>query len=392
VKRIVLNAQLLSFSASYRQAGISRLIHATIQGLQTVDQQNTYVVFTGDRNIPAGYITNERWRIVVPRLPAGRRPLRILWEQAALPWSLLAEQADLLHALAFVGPLVCPRPQVVTVYDLSFLLYPAVFNRLNRLYLSTMTPISVRRARRVIAISESTKRDLVRLMHVPAEHVDVVYPALEPGIQRVEDGQSLAAFRRRHNLPERFILFVGTLEPRKNVAALVQAYSLLRRRGMSQALVLAGSKGWRYEEIFAAIEASGVAQDIILPGYVAREELPLWYSAADAFVYPSLYEGFGLPVLEAMACGAPVITSNVSSLPEVAGDAALLVDPADIGGLADAIQHVVSSSAVRSDMQARGMQRAATFTLDRMARATCAVYSRALSSIPSPVAPQQGRN
>jgi glycosyltransferase involved in cell wall biosynthesis len=380
VKRIALNAQLLSFSASYRQAGISRLIHATIQGLQAVDEQNEYVVYAGDRRVPDGFVRNKRWRIAVPPLPTRRRPLRILWEQAVLPWSVLRDRADLLHALAFVSPLVCPRPQVVTVYDLSFLLYPAVFNRLNRWYLSAMTPVSVRRARRVIAISESTKRDLVRLAGVAAERVDVVYPALEPGIRRIEDSQALAAFRRRHDLPEHFILFVGTLEPRKNVAALVQAYSLLRRRGIDHALVLAGSKGWRYEEIFAAIEASGVAQDIVLPGYVARDELPLWYSAADVFAYPSLYEGFGLPVLEAMACGAPVITTNVSSLPEVAGDAGLLVDPADVAGLADAIAHVLGSQAVRGDMRAKGMQRAALFTLERMARATCAVYSRALAS------------
>lgn len=380
MKRIALNAQLLSFSASYRQAGISRLIHATIQGLQAVDAEHDYVVFAGDRNVPSGYLFNDRWRIAVSRLPTNKRPLRILWEQVVLPWSVLRQDADLLHALAFVGPLVCPRPQVITVYDLSFLLYPAVFNRINRYYLSTMMPLAVRRAQRVIAISESTKRDLVRLAGVTAERVDVVYPGLEPGISRVEDAQALASFRNRRNLPEHFILFVGTLEPRKNVAALIQAYSRLRKRGVTQALVLAGSRGWRDGEIFAAIEQSGVAEHIILPGYVARDELPLWYSAAEAFVYPSLYEGFGLPVLEAMACGAPVVTSNVSSLPEVAGDAALLVDPADVAALTDAIAGVLGSAALRAEMQRKGIAQAATFTLQRMACATRNVYERALSA------------
>jgi glycosyltransferase involved in cell wall biosynthesis len=380
--RIALNAQLLSFSSSYRQAGISRLIHATIQGLQAVDAENEYIVFVGERGIPDGYLAGDRWRASVPRLPTTNRVLRILWEQTVLPWSLVRVGADMLHAMAFVGPLVCPRPMVVTVYDLSFLLFPEVFNRLNRLYLSNMAPASVRKARRVIAISESTKRDLVRLTGVSAERVDVVYPGLEPSIGRVDDAATLTAFRQRHNLPDHFVLFVGTLEPRKNAAALVRAYSRLRKSGaISQALVLAGGKGWRYESVFAAIEESGVERDIILPGYVSHEELSLWYSAADLFVYPSLYEGFGLPVLEAMACGAPVITSTASSLPEVAGEAGVLVDPNDIGALTDAMARVLASESTRADMSERGMARAATFTGERMARSTRDVYSRALAQV-----------
>lgn len=377
---IALNAQLLSFRSSYRQAGISRLISATIQGLQAVDQENDYTVFVGDRGVPAGYLTNQRWRMAPSRFAAANRPSRILWEQTALPWSAWRTHADLLHALAFVGPLASPCPLVVTVYDLTFVLFPDAFNRVNRTYLETMTRASMRRARRVIAISQSTKRDLVRLMGVPAERVDVVYPGLEPGLARVSDAAALADFHRRYQLPARFVLFVGTLEPRKNVANLVRAYAALRQRGVrSHALVLAGSKGWRYESIFAAIAESGVAEHIILPGYVDRADLPLWYSAADALVYPSLYEGFGLPVLEAMACGAPVITSNVSSLPEVAGDAALLVDPDDVGGLADAMACLVGDEDLRRTLAARGQAQAATFTIEQMARATRAVYEETLA-------------
>jgi glycosyltransferase involved in cell wall biosynthesis len=378
--RIALNAQLLSFSASYRQAGISRLIHATIQGLQAIDHDNDYTVFTGRESIPPGFFANARWQTAPSRLPTTRRPVRILWEQVVQPWSVAGAGAHLLHNLAYVGPLICSRPQVVTVYDLSFLLFPDVFNTLNRWYLSTMTPLSARKARRVIAISESTKRDLVRLAGVAEDRVQVVYPGLEPGIRRVDDPAALTAFRERNHLPERFILFVGTLEPRKNAAALVRAYTQLRKKDvLSHALVLCGSPGWRYESIFAAIEESGLAKDIILPGYVARDQLPFWYSAADLFVYPSVYEGFGLPVLEAMACGAPVITSNVSSLPEVAGAAGLLVDPDDVGELAGAIERVISSPERQAEMSAKGMARAATFTTERMARGTLQTYERALA-------------
>lgn len=378
--RIALNAQLLSFSSSYRQAGISRLIHDTIQGLQAMDQENDYTLYAGEGRVPAGYLTNRRWRLSASRLAAASRPARILWEQTALPWSARRMRADLLHAMAFVGPLASPCPLVVTVYDLTPVLFPDAFNRVNRTYLTTMIGVSARRAQRVIAISQSTKRDLVRLMGVPAERVDVVYPGLEPGIAPVTDAAALAAFRERHHLPEHFVLFVGTLEPRKNVANLVRAYGLLRQRGVrTHALVLAGSKGWRYESVFAGIDKSGAAESIIMPGYVPRDELSMWYSAADAFIYPSLYEGFGLPVLEAMACGAPTITSNVSSLPEVAGDACLLVEPEDVDDIADALQRVLTDAGLRRDMAQRGMAQAATFTRDKMARATLSVYNRTLN-------------
>jgi len=376
---IALNAQLLSFSASYRQAGISRLIQGTLRGLQAIDQDNNYTVFVGAQPIPADFFFNKLWTVAPSRLAASNRPARILWEQTALPLAVYRRRADLLHAMAFVGPVSCPCPLVATVYDMTFVLFPEAFNRFNRSYLTTMTRATVQRAQRVIAISQSTKNDVVRLMGVPAERVDVVYPGLEPGFAP-PSAVSIEEFRRRHGLPDRFVLFVGTLEPRKNVTNLVRAYASLRKMGaMSHALVLAGSKGWRYESIFAAIEQSGVSQYVIMPGYVARADLPLWYGAADLLVYPSLYEGFGLPVLEAMACGLPVITSNVSSLPEVAGDAGRLVHPEDVDGLADAMLRVVTDRDLHTDMARRGLARAAVFTQEAMARATLAVYHKTLS-------------
>lgn len=375
--RIALNAHLLSFAASYRQAGISRFIHSIIHSLQEADQENEYIVFLGDRRLPAGYLYGRRWQAAFSRFNTGSPLRRILWEQLVQPWAARQARADLLHDLAFVAPLLTARPTVLTVYDLTFVLFPGAFNRLNRRYLSLMTPLSARRARRVIAISESTKRDLVRLAGVPAEKIDVVYPALEPDMRRAS-AQAVAAFRRQRGLPERYILYVGTLEPRKNAVSLVHAYGELRRRqALPHRLVLAGGKGWRYENIFAAIEEYGLRDDVLLPGYVADEELPLWYSAAEMFVYPSLYEGFGLPVLEAMACGAPVITSSVSSLPEVVGDAGLLVEPTNVAQLADSIMRVAANDAVREEMTAKGMARASQFSRARMAEETLAVYRRA---------------
>jgi len=175
------------------------------------------------------------------------------------------------------------------------------------------------------------------------------------------------------------ILFVGTIEPRKNLVTLLRSYALLREWTPAPPLVIAGARGWRHREVFAAVRELALEEHVLLPGYVPREELPLWYNAADLFIYPSLYEGFGLPALEAMACGTPVITSNVSSLPEVVGEAGLTVGPNDVEGMAEALQRVLTDAPLRMELRSKGLQRAASFTWSRAAAETVAVYDRALA-------------
>ena len=184
-------------------------------------------------------------------------------------------------------------------------------------------------------------------------------------------------FRASKGLPARYILYLGTLEPRKNVAQLVRAFAALQPAGRPK-LVIAGAKGWGYDDVYAAAEQSGISSDIIFAGYIAQTELPLWYNAAELFVYPSHYEGFGLPVVEAMACGTPAIPSNVSSLPEVAGDAALTVAPADTSGLTGAIERALSDAPLRAQMKERGLAQAAQFTWRRVAEQTAHVYGQVL--------------
>jgi glycosyltransferase involved in cell wall biosynthesis len=200
----------------------------------------------------------------------------------------------------------------------------------------------------------------------------------------VTEAAALADLRRRRGLPEHMILYVGTLEPRKNLVTLLEAYARCRGETSPESpwppLVLAGGKGWGYEAIFAAVERLGLSEAVLLPGFVPHGELPLWYSAADIFVYPSLYEGFGLPVLEALACGTPVITSNVSSLPEVAGEAGLLVDPTDAEALAEALRQVWRDADLRQEMRTRGLAQAARFSLAALARQTMTVYQEAAAA------------
>jgi len=381
--RIALNAHLLSFAATYRGAGISRSIANLLRGLQTVDAENEYTVFLGTRQVPAGFFAAPNFHPALSPLPTAWPPARILWEQAVQPVELARRRSHLLHALAYVLPLAWRGPSVVTVYDLSFWRTPERFPAAQRLYLRTLTRRSVRRAARVIAISQSTKRDLVELLGAPAERVRVVPLAIEDEFRPVTDTTAVADLRRRRGLPEHMILYVGTLEPRKNLVTLLEAYA---RWGAGSPgsplppLVLAGGKGWGYEAIFAAVERLGLGQAVLFPGFVPHGELPLWYSAADVFVYPSLYEGFGLPVLEALACGTPVITSNVSSLPEVAGEAGLLVDPADANALAEALRRVWGDADLRQAMRTRGLAQAARFSLAALGRQTRNVYQEAVDA------------
>ncbi|MBM3135429.1 MAG: glycosyltransferase family 4 protein [Chloroflexi bacterium] len=381
--RIALNAHLLSFAATYRGAGISRSIANLLRGLQTVDAENEYTVFLGTRQVPAGFFAAPNFHPALSPLPTAWPPARILWEQAVQPVELARRRSQLLHALAYVLPLAWSGPSVVTVYDLSFWRTPERFPAAQRLYLRTLTRLSMRRAARVIAISQSTKRDLVELLGVPAERVRVVPLAIEDEFRPVTDTAVLADLRRRRGLPEHMILYVGTLEPRKNLVTLLEAYA---RWGAASPetpwppLVLAGGKGWGYEAIFATVERLGLGQAVLFPGFVPHGELPLWYSAADVFVYPSLYEGFGLPVLEALACGTPVITSNVSSLPEVAGEAGLLVDPTDADALAEALRRVWGDADLRQAMRTRGLAQAARFSLTALGRQTRNVYQEAVDA------------
>jgi glycosyltransferase involved in cell wall biosynthesis len=370
---IGLNAHLLSLAETYRGAGINWYIHNLLTHLPRVDHDNRYTAFIGD-----GGFTGPGLALKLSRLPTSRPVVRILWEQVAQPFALKKERVDLLHALAFVTPLISSCPSVVTIYDLSFLLYPESFKRFKRFYLGLFTRLSARRARRIIAISKSTKRDVVRLLEVPAEKVEVVYCGIDEAFRPLAEDQ-VAAFRSERGLPERFILFVGTIEPRKNVTRLIEAFANLQTCELANLkLVIGGAKGWFYQDIFARVEELGLEGQVMFPGYIPISELPLWYNAAELFVYPSLYEGFGMPPLEAMACGTPVVTANTSSLPEVVGEAGLTVDPLDVEALAEAMRRALSDEALRQEMRKRGLQRAKGFSWTKTAWETVQVYRRAM--------------
>ncbi len=319
-----------------------------------------------------------------------------------LGWNMdgFFRSVDLFHATEHLLPRLSAIRTVFTLHDLIFLFHPETHKPMNRWFLTLMMPRFLRAADAIIAVSECTKRDAVRCYGIPEEKITVIYEGVNPRF-RPADPEAIAAVRQKYGLPERFILYVGTIEPRKNLTALLEAYTALMERPAPCALrpatcdlrpatcdlrpatcdlrlMIVGKKGWLYEGFFRKLRELGLEDRVIFTGYVPDEDLPALYSAADLFVFPSLYEGFGLPVLEAMACGVPVVCSSTSSLPEVAGDAALLVPPTDVRALTEAMERALTDERLRARMRARGLERARRFSWERAAQGTLITYRKVL--------------
>lgn len=313
--------------------------------------------------------------VITTRWPTEKRGVRILWEQVAWPLAAVRSGLDLLHSMAFVTPFWQPRPTMVTVYDLSFLHFPTRYPFLQRIYLATQTRRSCRQARRIVTISKSAREDVHRFFHVPREQIDVVFPGVD-GIFHPRSAAEVEAFRRQNGLPERFALHVGTLQPRKNIPVLIEAMARLRRPDLP--LILVGGKGWYYDEIFAQVEQLGLQEQVHFAGYVPDEALPLWYNAASLLIFPSIYEGFGIPIIEAMACGTPVVAADTSAVPEAAGDAALLFPAQSIDALVSQMLAVLDNREQAATMRQRGIEQADKFSWARAGEAMVAAYCRAL--------------
>lgn len=373
---IAIDAQLLNTAHTYRGAGVSIYSQNLLHALGKQPNRHRFTVFLNDADVavPGMEMRRTRW-------PAHQPLARILWEQSALPLALIREDADLVHGLVNVLPLATTVPGVVTVHDLSFLRMPERFPLAKRIYLGQLCRWSVQRARRIIAVSRQTADDLIGFFGVSAGKIEVVYNGVAdrfaPGVAPGPD------FRAENGLPDRFLLYVGTLEPRKNLERLIEAFAQWRAAAPLQdqdvALVLAGAQGWFYEQIFARVNALNLAPVVHFPGFVPADALPHWYRAALAFVYPSLFEGFGLPVLEAMACGAPVLCSRAPSLLEVAGDAALTFPAEETDALAAALTQIIGDASLRQDLGQRGLAQARRFSWDRCAAETLAVYEDVVS-------------
>ncbi len=373
----------IDYTAAVRQGGgIGRYTRNLVRTVTQLDRENRYTLFVaggwggGDEQGP--WSDNVRIRSV----PLSDRWLNLLWQRLRLPVPVQAitGQLDLFHSPDFVLPPTGRTPSILTVHDLSFLRVPQFFVPGFGEYLQAAVGRAVGRTHHILADSYSTRRDLLELLGVDAERVSVIYPGVEAVFQPISNAEELNRVRTRYELPERFILGLSTLQPRKNFDGLVQAFGqLLASRGEEPKianlhLVVGGGNGWMYEDLLALPERLGLGQRVHFPGFVKDDDLPALYTLADAFAFPSWYEGFGIPVLEAMACGTPVVAADNSSLPEAVGDAGLLVDAADVGALAEALGRLIADEGLREHLILAGQKQAHRFGWEASARQLLHLY------------------
>ena len=353
----------------WERTGIQNYILGLIGGMASVADDHRFVLYT-NRPLPSGLDLPEGFRVSVVDRPSPRFQL---WFQTALPARMKKDRLDVFHGTFYRLPMVLPVPGVLTVHDLSGLLMPELHTRKTHM-VNLMYPAFIRKAKRIIAVSRATALQLADRFPGSEEKTVVIHEAAGPGFAPVTDRQELDRVRREHSLPDRFILFLGTLEPRKNLEGLLRAFSMVAP-DVPHTLVIAGATGWKSSGLRQLAETEGLRDRVRFSGYVDDRDLPALLSLCEVFVYPSLCEGFGLPVLEAMSCGAPVVTSSVSSMPEVAGDAALLADPHSTGGMASAISRLATDGTLRRELSEKGLARASNFSWERTARETLEVYT-----------------
>ncbi len=292
----------------------------------------------------------------------------------SIPFRLKNMDIDIIHNMSqaptFFG---FDKKNILTVHDLTPFIVPEYHPLSRSLLYKALLGRTLKFSDRIIAVSEQTKKDLVNVMNIPEEKINVIYEAANEQFKPM-DKEYCRNSLNRYNISSPFVLYVGTLEPRKNIPTLIQAFYKIKKFGINHKLVIAGKRGWDYKEILETVKNLKLQKNVLFTGYILEEDLPVLYNAADLFVYPSLYEGFGLPPLESMACGTPVITSNTSSLPEVVGDAGIMVDPYDVDGLSKSIYEVLTNDGIREDRIKRGLKRAKLFGWEITAKETLQVY------------------
>jgi len=364
-------------AAVHRRAGLGRYAESLTRALVAAHPNRYALFYNRERGIePLPGLE----RMLTRTVALGYKPWRMLvWlgQLARVGFDNLLPNAGLFHATEHLLLPLRFIPTVLTVHDLIFRHLPQHHKFLNRWYLNLTMPLYCRRATHIIAISECTRRDLTAAYGIVPEKVTVIREAADPRFH-LQPPEAVAAARARYGLPDRYLLFVGTIEPRKNLHRLLAAFETIHAEGLSDGLVIVGKRGWLCGDFFARLEKSPARDAVLFPGYVPDEDLPAVYAGAQGLVFPSLYEGFGLPVLEAMACGTPVVTSNASSIPEVAGDAALYFDPADVEAMVEAVRRLLCDAQLQRSMRTRGLTRAADFSWEVAATATRAVYDSVL--------------
>ncbi len=373
----------IDYTPAYEQGGgIGRLTRDLIATLARLDTETQYKLFVSGAkksDLPPTSAPNFQWK------PTRITPkwLARIWHRTGLPVpvEVFAGKVDLFHATDFtLPPTLSHTKTIVTVHDMSYVRVSDAASPKLKAYLDVVVPRSTKRADHVIADSQATKDDLMSLYSLPDEKITVLLSGIDSRYQKITDNDAILTMRNIYKIPSSPYLFtIGTIQPRKNYSRVIRALKILREKGYDLHLVIAGGKGWLEDEMYKTLAESGMQDYVHLIGFADDEHIAALYSGAECVVFPSLYEGFGFPVLEGMACGTPVVTSNVSSLPEVAGDAALMVDPYDIEAISDAIQRILDDSELGDMLIQRGFEQSKKFTWENSAKHLREIYENVLN-------------
>jgi glycosyltransferase involved in cell wall biosynthesis len=367
--RIAIDASTIS-----TQGGPRTYVLGLLEALLQIDKENEYIVYYND---PVHLGRFPKAREIVLR---GISPVARLWrEHVLLPLACRREKIDLLHCPKSAIPFFSSCPVVVTLHDLIPLSHPETEKFAARVYWRLQIPNAAKRSDFIITDSEDARKEIINDFNVAPERIKAIMLGFDPAMLELRDQNTGVTVRDRYGLPERYILYVGTIQPRKNIDSVIEAYFALRLESPTvPKLVIVGRKGWLYDSLFRRISELALTDKVIFTGFIPDEDLPFIYDGAQVFIYISLFEGFGLPPLEAMACGVPVVVSNTTSLPEVVGDAGISVMPTDIEAIVSALKTVLDNSEIAEKMKKKGLERARSFSWERCARETLEIYSIAI--------------
>jgi len=366
--RIAIDARM-----GHTRVGMGVYTRGLLRSLSKIDKTNDYDVILNEDRKEAFVPGQDNFHKIYTSITYSSYFTRDFWEQVYLPILLKKYQVDVYHGPNYILPIFSDKKMVLTVYDtISFSNW---YKSISRYRVQKLLSLSSKRADRIIAGSENSKKDIIAILGIPEEKIKVIYIGVDKEYKVINDPSKLNVVRAKHNISKKFILHVGSMSPRKNIPRLIEAYSKLPLELLKEyELVLVGGKSWRSGEIVAKIEQLGLRNGVIFTDFVEEDDLPLLMNAASLLAFPSLYEGFGIPPLEAMACGVPVVASNVSSIPEVVGDAALLFDPYNVEEMTALICEVLTDEELRDDLVRRGFERVKGFSWGKAAQETLAVY------------------
>jgi glycosyltransferase involved in cell wall biosynthesis len=351
------------------RTGIENYVHYLLNYLFKIDKENQYVLLSS-KKFDINFFNSYGTEFVKDFLSLPLKPALIFWYNFFLPVKFKKYKCDLLFSPDFFSPIILNIPSISVVHDLTPLLYPKFHTFKNYIRFKYYLPLSLRKNKKIITVSNATKQDIMNIFKIPEEKIVTIYPGVDREIFKpISNSDILNKVKEKYNLPYKFILFVSTLEPRKNLPTLLKAlYNLKRKQSIPHKLVCVGKKGWFYENIFEMVKNLNLEDDVIFTGYVPDEDLVAIYNLAEVLVYPSFYEGFGFPILEAMSCGCPVIASNTSSMPEVVGDAGILIDPYSEEDIERAILMVLEKDNLRNELKEKSLNRASYFSWENTAK------------------------